>query len=75
MLQNIVPISLYVTTEFVKLFQVGSRSYDLHSVDFLWQFCTHQAYFISKDLEMYYEPIDVNCVPKTWNIADDLGKM
>lgn len=24
---------------------------------------------------MYYEPTDVRCVPKTWNIADDMGQI
>ena len=34
---------------------------------------TTQAYFIWRDVEMYYEPIDAPCTPKTWTIADDLG--
>jgi phospholipid-translocating ATPase len=54
LLQNIVPISLYVTMEIIK---------------------TMQAYFIWRDQEMYYEPIDVPCTPKTWTIADDLGTL
>ncbi|KZS87356.1 phospholipid-translocating P-type ATPase [Sistotremastrum niveocremeum HHB9708] len=36
---------------------------------------TIQAYFISQDIDMYYEPYDTNCVPKTWNISDDLGQI
>ncbi|KAF9002486.1 hypothetical protein BDQ17DRAFT_1409499 [Cyathus striatus] len=36
---------------------------------------TIQAYFISQDIEMYYEPYDTPCVPKTWNISDDLGQI
>jgi phospholipid-translocating ATPase len=36
---------------------------------------TIQAYFISQDVEMYYEPYDTPCVPKTWNISDDLGQI
>ena len=24
---------------------------------------------------MYYEPLDTSCVPKTWNISDDLGQI
>lgn len=54
LLQNIVPISLYVTTEIVKL---------------------AQAYFLYHDIELYYEPYDVPCVPKSWAIADDLGQI
>ncbi|KAL1740994.1 hypothetical protein HDZ31DRAFT_46374 [Schizophyllum fasciatum] len=36
---------------------------------------TIQAYFISQDVDMYYEPYDTACVPKTWNISDDLGQI
>ncbi|TFK61578.1 phospholipid-translocating P-type ATPase [Pluteus cervinus] len=36
---------------------------------------TIQAYFISQDIEMYYQPFDTPCVPKTWNISDDLGQI
>ena len=36
---------------------------------------TIQAYFISQDIEMYYEPYNTPCVPKTWNISDDLGQI
>ncbi|KAJ7489061.1 phospholipid-transporting ATPase 1 [Mycena latifolia] len=36
---------------------------------------TIQAYFISQDIEMYYEGYDTPCVPKTWNISDDLGQI
>ncbi|KAN0065197.1 phospholipid transporting ATPase [Thecaphora frezii] len=36
---------------------------------------TIQAYFIYQDIEMYYEPLDYPCVPKTWNISDDLGQI
>ncbi|KAF9033703.1 phospholipid-translocating P-type ATPase [Hymenopellis radicata] len=36
---------------------------------------TIQAYFISQDVDMYYEPFDTPCVPKTWNISDDLGQI
>ncbi|KAJ3178458.1 hypothetical protein HDU87_003532 [Geranomyces variabilis] len=54
MLQNVVPISLYITIETVK---------------------TIQAYFIYSDLEMYHEPTDDPCMPKSWNISDDLGQI
>ncbi|KXN91577.1 Phospholipid-transporting ATPase DNF1 [Leucoagaricus sp. SymC.cos] len=36
---------------------------------------TIQAYFISQDIDMYYAPYDTPCVPKTWNISDDLGQI
>ncbi|KZT25558.1 phospholipid-translocating P-type ATPase [Neolentinus lepideus HHB14362 ss-1] len=36
---------------------------------------TIQAYFISQDVDMYYKPFDTACVPKTWNISDDLGQI
>lgn len=36
---------------------------------------TLQAVFIFSDVEMYYEPIDQPCVPKTWNISDDVGQI
>ncbi|KAJ7581685.1 hypothetical protein C8J56DRAFT_895271 [Mycena floridula] len=36
---------------------------------------TVQAYFIFQDIDMYYEPYNTPCVPKTWNISDDLGQI
>ncbi|KAA1479229.1 phospholipid-translocating P-type ATPase [Dentipellis sp. KUC8613] len=36
---------------------------------------TIQAFFISQDLDMYYKPFDTTCIPKTWNISDDLGQI
>ncbi|KAI0097960.1 hypothetical protein GGR51DRAFT_451244 [Nemania sp. FL0031] len=36
---------------------------------------TLQAIFIYSDVHMYYEPIDYPCVPKSWNISDDLGQI
>lgn len=36
---------------------------------------TLQAVFIYSDVEMYYEKIDQPCVPKSWNISDDLGQV
>ncbi|THH16206.1 hypothetical protein EW146_g4397 [Bondarzewia mesenterica] len=36
---------------------------------------TIQAYFIGQDIEMYYAPFDTTCVPKSWNISDDLGQI
>jgi phospholipid-translocating ATPase len=34
-----------------------------------------QAYFIFSDIDLYYEPADTPCVPRTWNISDDLGQI
>ncbi|KAI9487101.1 MAG: hypothetical protein EXX96DRAFT_593412 [Benjaminiella poitrasii] len=36
---------------------------------------TFAAYFIYADIDMYYEPTDTPCIPKTWNISDDLGQI
>ncbi|KAJ2986645.1 hypothetical protein NUW58_g4927 [Xylaria curta] len=36
---------------------------------------TLQAIFIYSDVQMYYEPIDYPCVPKSWNISDDVGQI
>ncbi|OAA42687.1 phospholipid-translocating P-type ATPase domain-containing protein [Metarhizium rileyi] len=36
---------------------------------------TLQAIFIFSDVEMYYEPIDQPCIPKSWNISDDVGQI
>jgi phospholipid-translocating ATPase len=36
---------------------------------------TIQAFFISQDIDMYYKALDSACVPKTWNISDDLGQI
>lgn len=51
-LQNIVPISLYISVEFVKSFQ---------------------AYFIYCD--SYFSHKGKGCIPKRWNISDDLGQI
>ncbi|KAI8099992.1 uncharacterized protein BX664DRAFT_382450 [Halteromyces radiatus] len=52
--QNIIPISLYVSIEFVKTFQ---------------------AYFIWSDLDMWDENSKTSCIPKSWNLSDDLGQI
>ncbi|KAG0295638.1 hypothetical protein BGZ98_001318, partial [Dissophora globulifera] len=36
---------------------------------------TAQAYFIHQDIDMYDERLNQACVPKTWNISDDLGQI
>ncbi|CAK7208943.1 phospholipid transporting ATPase [Sporothrix bragantina] len=36
---------------------------------------TLQAIFIYSDVEMYYEPADQPCIPKSWNISDDVGQI
>ena len=36
---------------------------------------TIQAFFIAQDIDMYYKPLDAACLPKTWNISDDLGQI
>ncbi|KAI7856242.1 hypothetical protein BDC45DRAFT_63075 [Circinella umbellata] len=36
---------------------------------------TIAAYFFYADIDMYYEPTDTPCIPKTWNIPDDLGQI
>ena len=36
---------------------------------------TLQAFFIYSDLGMYYEPLDQPCIPKSWNISDDMGQI
>ena len=36
---------------------------------------TLQAYFIYSDLGMYHDQIDQPCVPKSWNISDDVGQI
>ncbi|EHK97677.1 putative Phospholipid-transporting ATPase DNF1 [Glarea lozoyensis 74030] len=36
---------------------------------------TCQAFFIYSDVDMYYEPLDYPCTPKSWNISDDLGQI
>ncbi|OUM65539.1 hypothetical protein PIROE2DRAFT_41599 [Piromyces sp. E2] len=54
LLQTIIPISLYVTIEVIKM---------IHT------------YWISGDVDMYYEPRDESCIVKTWTISDDLGQI
>lgn len=36
---------------------------------------TLQAIFIYSDVEMYYEKTDQPCIPKSWNISDDVGQI
>ncbi|EAZ63035.2 aminophospholipid translocase and ATPase [Scheffersomyces stipitis CBS 6054] len=36
---------------------------------------TLQAFFIFSDVKMYYGKLDFPCIPKTWNISDDLGQI
>ncbi|KAK1145852.1 phospholipid transporting ATPase [Aspergillus melleus] len=36
---------------------------------------TIQAVFIHSDVFMYYEKLDISCVPKSWNISDDVGQI
>ncbi|EFW99129.1 phospholipid-translocating p-type ATPase-like protein [Grosmannia clavigera kw1407] len=36
---------------------------------------TLQAVFIYSDVEMYYDVIDQPCIPKSWNISDDVGQI
>ncbi|KAF7731918.1 hypothetical protein EC973_007749 [Apophysomyces ossiformis] len=36
---------------------------------------TFAAYFIFADVDMYYEKTDTPCIPRTWNISDDLGQI
>ncbi|KAI9336583.1 hypothetical protein BD770DRAFT_448698 [Pilaira anomala] len=36
---------------------------------------TVAAYFIFADLDIYYSETDTPCIPKTWNISDDLGQI
>lgn len=36
---------------------------------------TVAAIFIWLDLDMYHAPTDAPCIPKTWNISDDLGQI
>ncbi|KAJ5887422.1 hypothetical protein N7495_007463 [Penicillium taxi] len=36
---------------------------------------TIQAVFIHSDLFMYYEKLGLYCVPKSWNISDDVGQV
>ncbi|PHH68952.1 hypothetical protein CDD82_166 [Ophiocordyceps australis] len=36
---------------------------------------TLQAVFIFNDVEMYYAKIDQPCIPKSWNISDDVGQI
>ncbi|KAL5341511.1 hypothetical protein BJX70DRAFT_358989 [Aspergillus crustosus] len=36
---------------------------------------TAQAIFIHSDVFMYYEKLEIACVPKSWNISDDVGQI
>ncbi|AEO65121.1 uncharacterized protein THITE_2153879 [Thermothielavioides terrestris NRRL 8126] len=36
---------------------------------------TLQAFFIYSDIGMYYDKIDQPCIPKSWNISDDVGQI
>ncbi|KAI7905727.1 uncharacterized protein BX663DRAFT_484195 [Cokeromyces recurvatus] len=36
---------------------------------------TAAAYFIHTDIDLYNEKLNQPCIPKTWNISDDLGQI
>ncbi|CAO3628354.1 unnamed protein product [Cunninghamella echinulata] len=36
---------------------------------------TFAAYFIHVDIDMYHEETDTPCLPRSWNISDDLGQI
>ncbi|GKZ35717.1 hypothetical protein AbraIFM66950_006469 [Aspergillus brasiliensis] len=36
---------------------------------------TIQAVFIHSDVFMYYDKLGMSCVPKSWNISDDVGQI
>ena len=36
---------------------------------------TLQAYFINQDIQMYDDDNDIPCIPKAWNLSDDLGQI
>ncbi|CAK9437943.1 uncharacterized protein LODBEIA_P23210 [Lodderomyces beijingensis] len=36
---------------------------------------TIQAFFIHSDVKMYYAHLNFPCIPKSWNISDDLGQI
>ncbi|KAI9933804.1 hypothetical protein MW887_004876 [Aspergillus wentii] len=36
---------------------------------------TIQAIFIHSDVFMYYDKLGISCVPKSWNISDDVGQI
>ncbi|KAL4912226.1 hypothetical protein BDW62DRAFT_195155 [Aspergillus aurantiobrunneus] len=36
---------------------------------------TIQAVFIHSDVFMYYEKLGIACIPKSWNISDDVGQI
>lgn len=36
---------------------------------------TFQALFIYFDLELVYERLQMSCIPKSWNISDDVGQI
>ncbi|KAG0022666.1 hypothetical protein BGZ81_008440 [Podila clonocystis] len=48
-------------------------------VSFMMSVITFQnlvpAYFIFQDLELYYKERNVPCMPRSWNLSDDLGQI
>ena len=36
---------------------------------------TIQAVFIHSDIFMYYDKLEIACIPKSWNISDDVGQI
>ncbi|PYH97716.1 phospholipid-translocating P-type ATPase domain-containing protein [Aspergillus ellipticus CBS 707.79] len=36
---------------------------------------TLQAVFIHSDVYMYYDKLGMSCIPKSWNISDDVGQI
>ena len=69
--QNIVPISLYITIEVVKTIQAFFIFQDIEMYYADCEFILYQA----GTCDIADRTDDTPCVPKTWNISDDLGQI
>jgi phospholipid-translocating ATPase len=52
--QTLIPLSLYITVEIIKIIQ---------------------AYLIHSDMSIFWEEENKPCVPRAWNLSDDLGQI
>jgi len=84
--QNIVPISLYISIEFVRTVQVSRGNEEgiekglyfsnaLRTNPFLFYSSLLQAYFIFDDHDIFYEKTGRRTTARSWNLSDDLGQI
>lgn len=69
--QNIVPISLYISIEFVRT----TQAYFIYSDNEIWYRTTPEGKLIEGDKDAEKGGVDRRTTAKSWNLSDDLGQV